>query len=210
MVTDRSGMWVTRSHGGYPYDDEGLSSVLKQTAVFTISWYEKEGNQLGDQVIGTFWSSTKRTGSDSVNWIQLIWEGLMAVRSRSRSSGMWHHVMLLMGTSLLGELAASIFRAGRDHLPLIMEAAFASETLVPINQTSSYHIPESPLSVYNCLWILSTEWCYELNNEPDVMGAEFIYQLSDCQCPRNSAAWCRGLNIRNRCQGVSSQKVEVT
>jgi hypothetical protein len=34
---------------------------------------------------------------------------------------------------------------------LIMNAAFASKTLVPINQTSSHHIPEKPLSDFNCL-----------------------------------------------------------
>jgi hypothetical protein len=44
-------MWVTRSHGGHPYVDEGLSSVLKQTAVITVTGFEKEGNQLGDQIV---------------------------------------------------------------------------------------------------------------------------------------------------------------
>lgn len=155
MVTDRSGMWVTRSHGGYPYDDEGLSSVLKQTAVITISWYEKEGNQLGDQVIETFWSSTKRRGSNSVNWIQLIWEGLMAVSSRSRSSGVWHRVMLLMGTSLLGELAASIFRAGRDHLPWLWRLFLPSKLLYPSTKLHRITYQKNHYLDFT-VWILSS------------------------------------------------------
>jgi hypothetical protein len=93
---------------------------------------------------------------------------------------------------------------------LIMETAFAAETLVSINQTSSHHIPENHyLDLTVCEYYI-VERCCELGNEPDVMGAGFIYQLNDYHCPRNLATWCRGLNMRNRCQGASSQKVEVT
>lgn len=47
-------------------------------------------------------------------------------------------------------LLSSGQREGERSSTLITEAAFASETLVPINQTSSHHIPEKPLCGFDC------------------------------------------------------------
>jgi len=135
MVTDRSGMWVTRSHGGYSYDDEGLSSVLKQTAVITISWFEKKGNQLGDQVIDTFWSSSKRTGSECE----------MDSADMRRAHGSEFEITVFWnvtpcnvadGYQSFGRTCCFYLQGRERSSTLIMDAAFASETLVPINIAS--------------------------------------------------------------------------
>jgi len=117
----------------------------------------------------------------------------MAVSSRSRSSGMWHRVMLLMDTSLLGELAASILRAGRDHLSWLWRLLLPPKLWYP--STKLHRITYQKhhyLDLTVCEYYL-VERCCELGNEHYVIGAEFIYQLSDYQCPRNLPAWCRGL-----------------
>jgi hypothetical protein len=69
-----------------------------------------------------------------------------------------------------------------------MEAAFASETLVPINQTSLHHMPGNHYLDLTVSEKHLVENCCELGHEPDVLGAEFINQLSDYQWVRNFAA----------------------
>ena len=72
-----------------------------------------------------------------------------------------------------------LLRVGREIIYLDMGAAFTPKLWYPSTKLHRIYIPENHYLYLTVCEYYLVERCCELGNEPDVMGAEFIYQLSD-------------------------------